>query len=110
MKFISNMKDDKCSNCGTCCANALPLTKTEINIIRIHVKDNQIQEQKHKNPLTCPFRDDEKRICTIYEVRPYICRAWRCDGQLTQKQNKKLFGEKRIPVNMKPLFFGGQTQ
>ena len=107
MQVICNMQDGKCSNCGNCCGNFLPLTQTEINIIRIHIKDHQIKEIPHEeNSLTCPVRDDENKCCTIYEVRPYICRFWRCDGHMTQKQEKTLLKAKRMPVNMRTLFFG----
>lgn len=105
MKFFSDMKDGKCSNCGNCCGNFLPLTETEINIIRIHIKAHQITKM-NKNPLKCPFRDEENKKCTIYEVRPFICKMWRCDGQMTPKQNKQLLKKRRMPVNMRALFFG----
>lgn len=104
------MKNGKCSNCGNCCGNLLPLTPTEINIIRIYIKEHDIKEIKHSDNLTCPFRDDENRICTIYEVRPYICKFWRCDGNLQPKEEKRLLKVKRIPVNMGSMFFPGSSK
>jgi Fe-S-cluster containining protein len=41
-----------------------------------------LQLEKHPRvnfDLTCPFRDNEKRICMIYEIRPQICRDFKCD-------------------------------
>lgn len=75
----------QCSNCGGCCSNMLPMTTKEISEIRRYVKRFGIEPQKHfipsRNPvydMLCPFRDNIKHCCTIYKVRPHICRAWNC--------------------------------
>ena len=77
----------ECSNCGECCSNCLPLTKGEITRIKRYIKENKIKPREHNNPLlkekpkydmVCPFRDNIKKICTIYEVRPNVCKAYLC--------------------------------
>lgn len=73
-------KDGKCSGCGQCCSNYLPISSKEIKEIKRYVKKHHITEQKHNYPsvvafdLTCPFLDDskEKEKCLIYPVRPEI--------------------------------------
>lgn len=78
--------DGKCSNCGQCCSNLLPMTIAEINRIRKYIRLHGIKEQKHLYPTVkplldavCPFRNNDKKRCEIYEVRPAICREFQCD-------------------------------
>ena len=76
-------KDGKCVSCGNCCTAILPVTKEEIKAIKRYVKRKHIKPVVHPGKadidLTCPFRNDEKKICNIYEVRPTICRDFKCD-------------------------------
>lgn len=79
-------KDGKCSSCGACCGNYLPLSSGEIKEIKRYIKKHHIKEQKHMIvptrealwDMTCPFLDTskEKDKCTIYSVRPKICRCF----------------------------------
>lgn len=77
----------KCTGCGSCCTNFLPMTEKEVSIIRRYIKRNNVKEQKHFIPsaaptvdMTCPFLDDSKSCdkCLIYEVRPKVCRDFIC--------------------------------
>ena len=76
----------ECTQCGNCCSNLLPMTEEEIATIRKYIKVHHIREYRHNYPIaittdaTCPFLDDDKRCekCTIYEVRPKICRDFIC--------------------------------
>ena len=73
----------KCSNCGQCCSNCLPLSEAEIKKIKAYVKQHKIKEQRHNVAvgvdMTCPFRDEANRKCLIYEIRPAICREFVCN-------------------------------
>ena len=75
--------DGKCSNCGNCCSNCLPLSNAEITRIRAYIKKHNIKEQRHNVAtgvdMTCPFRDEGNKKCLIYEIRPAICRKFKCD-------------------------------
>lgn len=105
----------KCTGCGGCCSNLLPMTDDEISVIKKYIKKNGIKEHSHvvallKNPtldLTCPFLDDSKSCekCTIYEVRPRICRDFICDPKQRPKVDLK-WGLKCNPVNLREEFFG----
>lgn len=77
----------KCTQCGNCCSNLLPMTAEEIETIRKYIKKHNIKEHRHILPLaeptldlTCPFLNDSKpsEKCEIYEVRPRICREFIC--------------------------------
>lgn len=79
-------KDGKCSQCGQCCANYLPMSEKELKEIKRHVKKHHIKPQKHFVPtadptmdFTCPLRNDTEKKCMCYEVRPQICRSFKCD-------------------------------
>lgn len=81
-------KNGKCTGCGACCSNILPMTENEIRIIRQYIKKHGIKEQIRIIPtvnpnidMTCPFLDNSKKCekCTIYEVRPRICKDFICN-------------------------------
>ena len=109
-------ENGECSNCGSCCSNILPITVGEEKRIRAYMKSHSIKEQKRLFPtampifdMTCPFRNNAERKCEIYEVRPAICRDFRCD-----KPQKGSWGSKDLlnrskkyrVVEMRKMFFG----
>lgn len=76
-------KDGKCSRCGSCCSTMLPMTEKEVQTIKKWLKKHHVKEQRHNGmigtDMTCPFRDEMKKECLIYEVRPWICRDFMCN-------------------------------
>lgn len=66
-------ENGKCTGCGECCSNLLPITDAEIRKIKAYMK---LKQQKHGvAPLRagfdikCPFLDESKeKKCTIYPV------------------------------------------
>ncbi len=109
-------KDGKCSECGNCCSRHLAMSQKEINTIRAYIKRHNIQQQKHaifvhKDPLfdaTCPFLDDTKpnHKCLIYEVRPLICREFKCDKWQEIDTKSVLYKSNLHPVDTTEVFFG----
>lgn len=72
---ILNIPEHKnCTNCGKCCG-IIPSTKEEVEIIRKYIAENGIKPIKG-DMATCPFRDEVKKKCLIYPVRPLICRLF----------------------------------
>lgn len=106
--------DGKCSNCGSCCSNFLPVSSKEIKEIRRYIQKKGITEQKRFYPTadpvidgTCPFRSEETKTCLIYPVRPAICRDFQCDKPAKKIQrNKDLYHGKYMVCNMRMEFFG----
>lgn len=106
-------KDGECSGCGQCCSNYLPLSIKECFRIREYVRRKHIAECVNRPPTadpvqdwTCPFRDSVRGICTIYEIRPAICRDFRCDKTRKDIQaSKELFHQVREIVDMRATFF-----
>ena len=107
-------KDGKCVCCGECCGDFLPISDDEIRKIRKYVRSHGIKEYTNKlinTPINfkCPFRDDAKRICTIYEIRPEICRSFMCNyDRFKIEANKKLLHQRNSIISMRATFFGNQ--
>lgn len=107
----------KCSSCGACCSNFLPVSEREIARIKKYIAKNNIQQQVHflpsKHPVadfTCPFRDNGSMKCVIYEVRPAICKDFRCDkSKKNILPNKALYDRHMRTVKMTDIFFGGES-
>lgn len=72
-----------CSRCGNCCAALIPLTRKEEKKIRKYILDKDIKPQLFQENndinLQCCFYDRNSKSCKIYEVRPKICRSYKCN-------------------------------
>lgn len=93
-----------CTGCGRCCSNLLPLTSREIKTIRRYIKKKGIEAIPSLNEMDCPFCDYTKQNkCLIYDVRPEICRAFYCNGEM----KASLLGLRRMkPIVMRDTFYG----
>lgn len=93
--FYNFTDNGKCTQCGNCCTALLPMTAEELKTLKRYVHKKHIRIVKHENlegntlDLTCPFRNDEKRKCMVYEVRPQICRDFKCDKPQQQIDKTK---------------------
>ena len=94
-------------------SDILPLSDDEIRKIHKYIRQNGIRESKHLIPvakpvldMTCPFRDNGKKICKIYEVRPEICRQFICDNEQQSKMNRERLRVGRCVFSMREVFFG----
>lgn len=101
----------KCSNCGKCCSNLLPLSNQEVKRIKAYIKKHGIKEQRHNVAnavdMTCPFRDEANKKCLIYSIRPAICRQFMCNHSLKDIERNKLnYHKMNKPVFMRSEFFG----
>lgn len=61
-----------CNNCGECCG-IVPISKKEYKDILNYCIENNVKPIK-KGMFDCPFRDNENKICMIYETRPILCK------------------------------------
>ena len=112
-------EDGKCSQCGACCSDLLPISENEYRKIKRYIKKHNIKEQKHIVPallaeqpefdLTCPFLNMNKKNekCVIYDARPAICRFFVCNDPNGAKNHPELYEEERVLVSMRETFFGG---
>lgn len=105
-------KDGRCSGCGECCSDFLPVSKEEVNRIHRYIKEHGVKAY-HKNVLvqgfdiTCPFRNDKTKTCMIYSVRPAICKEFQCNYPATRiAYNKSFFNQHYDIVSMREEFFG----
>lgn len=90
----------KCSRCGQCCSNFLPLTKDEIVHLRqLAKKEDTIAQIKYipdgRVMMLCPFlianNETETTRCSIYNDRPSVCRLYKCnkDRKVSAKESMK---------------------
>lgn len=103
--------DGKCSSCGKCCSNMLPMSKDEVIRIKGYIRQKGIKEQRHNTivgtDMTCPFRDEANKKCLVYEVRPAICRQFMCNHNIEDIKKWKVdFHKKFDVVFMRNEFFG----
>ena len=110
LKITDYTCNGKCSCCGQCCGDILHLSDKEIKKIDNYLKKNKIEKTK-RNVLvqydnTCPFRDNKNKICKIYEVRPDICKAYKCDKTPEDAYKlRELNCKGKLPRSMRNLFF-----
>ena len=103
-------QNGKCISCGNCCTALLPMTKEELKTIQRFVKRKHLKIEKHTGAdldLTCPFRNEEKRICMIYHIRPQICRDFKCDKpqkKIDDAKEKFEYDNRFYTMNLREIF------
>ena len=111
----NHTNNGECTGCGDCCSNLLPMTEKEIEAIKQYINKHQIKECKHTIPLanpvldmTCPFLNTGKKTekCSIYSVRPAICRCFICSEPNGALKHRELWRGIRKPVNVRETFYG----
>lgn len=100
----------KCSCCGNCCGDILHLSKREIKNIDKYLKNHKITPTSRcilvDYDNTCPFRDNINKKCKIYEVRPDICKVFKCDKTPEEVyKNRELNNKGKLCRSMRNLFF-----
>lgn len=113
-KGVKNLTENgKCSNCGECCSNYLPLSEHEIVVIKKYIETHGIKEVVRATPLLhvadimCPFRSDIGKKCLIYPVRPNICKRFKCDVSAEKwSPVKEDFYRRYSMYSMRATFYG----
>lgn len=83
--IVDNTINHKCSCCGSCCSLLIPFTEKELQTVKKYVKQHNIKPIPRINLVTntmkanCCFYDDKNHKCLVYEVRPYVCKDFKCD-------------------------------
>lgn len=114
---IDLTENGKCSNCGGCCSNFLPMRKEEVERLKRFVRRKHFKPIVRSNVLVggsvdliCPFRNDKEQRCEVYDIRPEVCRAYRCDqaanGTLPDFKHQKLY----TVVNLRQVVFGMENE
>ena len=113
-RYSNNCIDGKCSCCGECCVDLLPVTPAEISRIKEYVKKHGIKEHRQApffdpkaTDLSCPFRNQETKKCEIYPARPYICRTFICSKTREDAiRDRNLIAADRAPHSLRYEIFG----
>lgn len=80
-KVINQTHNGKCSRCGQCCNAWNPITLGEYFTIKSYINENNIKPhlcrpEGNNLYITCPFNTGHG--CSIYEVRPEVCKQFSC--------------------------------
>lgn len=100
----------KCSECGACCADVIPISSREAKTIKAYIKRHHVEPVRHVPAGSsiidgvCPFYDTGRpsKKCRIYSVRPGICRRWIC----SHPDGRRAGGATRMLVSMWEVFYG----
>lgn len=101
---VTDMNNPNCNNCNECCSILSMLLEKEYKDLKKYLKKDKegqrvykeavarIEKAKEKNTLSlmCPFSNSKKR-CSIYKVRPSICREFHCTKELAEDYDKSKY-------------------
>lgn len=92
-----------CTKCGNCCAATIPLTRKEEKRIREYINKNNIEPEFFQTEtdmnLRCCFYDRTNKICKIYEVRPSICKSFKCNRNINELLKERDVNQKKAYWN-----------
>lgn len=115
LKEPIHMVNGKCSQCGACCTHHLPIMSSEIIKIKDYIKAHNVQPHHHNKTSSklskkivdfqCPFLDNTGSICkcTIYDVRPGICKFYTCDINHDEKKYEEAFEKAIASKDIDPM-------
>ena len=93
----------KCSNCGGCCIPWLPLTYKEIDTIKDYISKHNIKpiplQEGNDYYFDCCFHDRKNKRCTIYPVRPEVCKNFICSASNSKIKRDRYYYDRRADVN-----------
>jgi Fe-S-cluster containining protein len=111
-KIYDLTENGECARCGNCCTNLLPMNKQEVERIKKYVLDHDIKPYEQFAPYRklpynncCPFYNEDKKICTVYDVRPKICRLFICNKPEEAKRNTEKYHKTMTLINARKEFF-----
>lgn len=104
---VIDMKNPRCNNCNDCCSMGTPLSTDEYNQIRKFFRTKQgniiyaeavhrIKKHTTKDTIywLCPLSTSTRK-CSIYSLRPAICKDFHCSPSLVKiGYDKKEYGDK----------------
>ena len=92
----------KCSRCGGCCLANPPITLQEYYTIKDYIakkKPLYLLQKPYNNSMRFDCCFHVNGGCTIYPVRPAVCRNFLCSHTPEVEHKDKLFYDKRADIN-----------
>lgn len=101
-KVINQTCNGKCSRCGQCCNAWNPITLSEYFIIKEYITENNIKPslcrpEGNNLYITCPFNTGHE--CSIYEVRPEVCKQFSCHLPEDIIDKNRTYFDSRADIN-----------
>ena len=103
--MIKNQTCNKqCSRCGQCCGPSNPITLNEYKVIKNYIREQNIKPRDIKVEdnsidLRCVFYDTKNKCCSIYPVRPEVCKEFKCDNSEYLIAFNRSYYDKRAEIN-----------
>jgi Fe-S-cluster containining protein len=80
-----------CASCKAECCGPVPLSQSRLDTITAYLRSLPAEEydalaSQTRGPLNCSFVDKRNHTCSVYAVRPALCRLYgRTEGLLCHK-------------------------
>lgn len=86
------------------CSRFLPMSLLDRARLRAYVRRHGVAAHapRARLDLTCPYLTDG-RECSVYEARPEVCRAYRCDLHARGELDGFTGADRAVPVDMREL-------
>lgn len=69
-----------CASCALCCRGTIPVRATDDIPAELVTDGPGIRRMRLTEVGDCVALDPDNRVCTIYDNRPAVCRAFEFDG------------------------------
>ena len=79
--------------------------KETIEDEKIPKPENHCRPEANDLDWLCPFRDEKHKRCNIYDVRPSICKFFRCDMQFDTTAITKKAKKERRCIDVRMTFY-----
>ena len=106
-EIYSKIPNFQCRHCHKCSGPIIWFKPEEINI-RNYLKENNIEyvvwsiDDFKKNNMMCPYLKNDR--CSIYPVRPIVCRLQGNISELPCEHNKNNYMNKKLYLEIKKEF------
>lgn len=99
----TDMNNPSCIACNECCTATATITMEEYKTLQeyfttdkqgrklFNIGKNKIKKHLRKGVIymMCPLTNDENKKCSIYDMRPEICKLYHCSKELKGDYDKR---------------------
>ena len=96
-------ENGNCNGCSECCNVFVPITKKELKLLK-RLLTKKVLKRYAKSTMNdsinckCPFSTDDG--CSIYNLRPSICKNYHCKKELSKIYDGDLKSSEDLPIKM----------
>lgn len=104
---VTDFNNPSCTNCNECCSMGVMLLPEEYKKLKKYLLNDNTGKTIYNDAVNrikkyskggtiywmCPFSNSNKK-CSIYNIRPSICRDFHCKKELSENYNRAKYEEK----------------